>query len=525
MKKIMNILFTFLVGVISFFGITNNVLADAPKTFKTKEPVILEDYIEGAPKVHFKELDNGVWVYCQNEVLVYQGGYTMKVHSKIDEGYIYILENKPNTGDKNKDYYAMQIAIWWYEDLLNNNNANISKEVKTNIIKQVNTDKYIRIIYNLVNGAKNYKQNKNINIEFNTETTKFNLVNGYYVSEEITLTYTGENVTIKLNNAPANTQVVDKQTTNGKVTFKVKFPETSVENGKTISLNLEATVNKNIKKVYNYFFSDEWQKIVYGEIFTDEVTKTANKTLSLTTNVKEYEVKISKTDITGDKEIPGATLNLKGDNNTNLTWISTNESHKVVLKPGYYTLTETIAPKGYILSKETIEFKLDESGNIYQKNTNGEYSKVDRIKMINEVKPTINISKLDSKTNNYVSGATLNIKNNKGEIIASYVTTNESKYIALDEGYYTLEEVSAPDGYNLNTTPIEFKIDADGNLYVKNTNNEYIKSNGIILYNEPVEVIVPNVPKTDLSSTLTYIIGFITLASGAIILIKSGKKC
>lgn len=525
MKKIMNILFTILVGVISFFGITSNVLADAPKTFKTKEPVILEDYIEGAPKVHFKELENGVWVYCQNEVLVYQGGYTMKVHSKIDEGYIYILENKPNTGDKNKDYYAMQIAIWWYEDLLNNNNANLSKEVKTNILKQVNTDKYIRIIYNLVNGAKNYKQNKDINISFNEETTKFNLVSGYYVSEEIELTYTGENVTIKLNNAPANTKVIDKQTKNGKVTFKIQIPESSIENGKTITLNLEATVNKNIKKVYNYFYSEEWQKIVYGEIFTDEVTKNASKTLSLTTNVKEYEIKISKTDITGDKEIPGATLNLKGDNNTNLTWISTNESHKVTLKPGYYSLTETIAPKGYILSKETIEFKLDETGTLYQKNAGGEYTKVDRIKMINEVKPTINISKLDSKTNNYVSGATLNIKNNKGEVIASYITTNESKYIALDEGYYTLEETNAPDGYNLNTTPIEFKVDADGNLYVKNTSGEYEKANGIILYNEPVEVIVPNVPKTDLSSTITYIIGFITLASGAIILIKSGKKC
>lgn len=32
-----------------------------------------------------------------------------------------------------------------------------------------------------------------------------------------------------------------------------------------------------------------------------------------------------------------------------------------------YKLTETIAPKGYILSKETIEFKLDENGVIYKK--------------------------------------------------------------------------------------------------------------------------------------------------------------
>ena len=29
----------------------------------------------------------------------------MKLYSQIDDGFIYILENKPNTGDKYKDYY------------------------------------------------------------------------------------------------------------------------------------------------------------------------------------------------------------------------------------------------------------------------------------------------------------------------------------------------------------------------------------------------------------------------------------
>lgn len=525
MKKIMNILFAFLVGITAFFGITNNVLADAPKTFKTKEPVLLEDYIEGAPKVHYKELENGTWVYCQNEILVYQGGYTMKINSKLDEGYIYILENVPNTGDKNKDYYAMQIAIWWYEDILNNNNANISKEVKTNILKQVNSDKYIRIIYNLVNGAKKYKQDKTINISINEDKTNFNISGNYYVSDEITITYIGESVDITLKNSPKNAEIVDKKTENGKITFKVRIPVSNVEKGKTTTFEVEAKVNKNIKKVYNYYFSDAWQKIVYGEIFTDPLTMNITKELSLTVEVEEFEIEISKTDITGEKEIPGATLNLKGEHNTDLTWVSTSNSHKVTLKAGNYTLAETIAPEGYILSKETIEFKIDQNGVLYEKNKNGEYSKVDRIKMVNEVRPSIVINKLDSKTNNYVSGATLNIKNNKGEVIATFVTKNESYYISLEEGEYILEEAVAPEGYNLNTKGIEFKVDADGNLYIKNTNNEYEKSNGIILYNEPVEVIVPNVPKTSLSSTMTYVLGTSILAFGAIILLKNGKKC
>ena len=161
MKNIKSFMITILVGILSLFGLYTNVLAEtAPKTFKTKDPVILTDYIEGAPKVHYKEIDGGILVYCQNETLVYQGRYTMKLYSQVDDGFIYILENRPNTGDKYKDYYAMQIAIWWYEDLLNNNNANIPQDVKVSILRKINTDTYSRIIYNLVSNAKKYKQDK-----------------------------------------------------------------------------------------------------------------------------------------------------------------------------------------------------------------------------------------------------------------------------------------------------------------------------------------------------------------------------
>ena len=62
-------------------------------------------------------------------------------------------------------------------------------------------------------------------------------------------------------------------------------------------------------------------------------------------------------------------------------------------------------------------------------------------------------------------------------------------------------------------------------MYIKNSSNEYVKSNGIILYNDPVEIIIPDVPKTGLSNAITYIVGLITVLGGAIILIRNGKKC
>ena len=215
MKNIKSFMITILVGILSLFGLYTNVLAEtAPKTFKTKDPVILTDYIEGAPKVHYKEIDGGILVYCQNEALVYQGGYTMKLYSQIDDGFIYILENKPNTGDKYKDYYAMQIAIWWYEDLLNNNNANIPQDVKVSILKKVNTDTYSRIIYNLVNNAKKYKQDKSINLSIDVNDASFELSGNYYISKDIKVSYVGDKVNLTLKNAPKNVATITPITLN-----------------------------------------------------------------------------------------------------------------------------------------------------------------------------------------------------------------------------------------------------------------------------------------------------------------------
>ena len=51
------------------------------------------------------------------------------------------------------------------------------------------------------------------------------------------------------------------------------------------------------------------------------------------------------------------------DGNVIETWVSTNESHVIQnLNPGIYTLTETIAPAGYVLSSETITFTIKEDG-------------------------------------------------------------------------------------------------------------------------------------------------------------------
>lgn len=77
-------------------------------------------------------------------------------------------------------------------------------------------------------------------------------------------------------------------------------------------------------------------------------------------------VSISKQDITNKEELPGATLVIKDyDGNVIEEWVSTNEPHYIEkLEPGIYTLTETIAPEGYVLSTETITFTVKDDGSI-----------------------------------------------------------------------------------------------------------------------------------------------------------------
>ena len=66
-----------------------------------------------------------------------------------------------------------------------------------------------------------------------------------------------------------------------------------------------------------------------------------------------------------EKKIEGYKVLIKDANGIEIDiWFYTNEVHYVELEKGTYTLTEVIAPKGYVLSTETITFTVDENGNV-----------------------------------------------------------------------------------------------------------------------------------------------------------------
>ena len=156
-------------------------------------------------------------------------------------------------------------------------------------------------------------------------------------------------------------------------------------------------------------------------------------------------VEFSKTDITGDKELPGAKLQvIDEDGNVIDEWTSTENTHKIEgLKVGSeYTLKEEIAPDGYVISNE-VKFTI--------KDTN-------EIQKVNMKDKIVSMSKVDIGGEE-IEGAKLQVFDKNNNLIDEWTSTKEPHKIKnlKENETYRLHEEIAPDGY-VKATDIEFTV-------------------------------------------------------------------
>ena len=179
------------------------------------------------------------------------------------------------------------------------------------------------------------------------------------------------------------------------------------------------------------------------------------------------KVEISKADMTDGLELPGAKLKITdASGNTIAEWETNGQPHRIErLKPGEYTLTETAAPAGYLLSEE-VHFTVRETGEIQ------------KVTMYDAPAHSLILTKRDIVTNAKLADARLTIRDAYSTTIDRWTTTDGDHAIRVlpersaakdphknllllsddtSEHVYTMVEELAPDGY-LVAESITFKV-------------------------------------------------------------------
>lgn len=228
---------------------------------------------------------------------------------------------------------------------------------------------------------------------------------------------------------------------------------------------------------------DEWvsteeahviKELVVGKTYTMTETKPADGyvtaesielTIENTAEIQKHEMKddvtkvqISKTDIAGDQEIPGAKLTILDENDQVVeSWTSTEEPHYVEKLPiGRYTLREEQAPKGFILTAD-VSFEVKDTGEIQTV-----------VMKDDATKGKVILNKTDKETGEPLKGVEFELRDSKGKVLETLKTDaaghaesilyeiadyKDGKY-AGEKKYY-LVETKTLDGYTRDKTEHE----------------------------------------------------------------------
>ena len=179
------------------------------------------------------------------------------------------------------------------------------------------------------------------------------------------------------------------------------------------------------------------------------------------------KVEISKADMTDGHELPGAKLKITNASGCTIAeWETNGQPHRIErLKPGDYTLIETTAPTGYLLSEE-VHFTVQETGEIQ------------KVTMYDAPAHSLILTKRDIATNAKLADARLTIRDVYGTTIDRWTTTDGDHAIRVlpersaakdphknllllsddtSEHVYTMVEELAPNSY-LVAKSITFKV-------------------------------------------------------------------
>ena len=172
-------------------------------------------------------------------------------------------------------------------------------------------------------------------------------------------------------------------------------------------------------------------------------------------------------------------------------------------------LRQVETAKRYIIATD-ISFEVFADGSVIVENVDATAATEDGHPLIVMVDNTtkVEISKRDITTDNELAGATLQIIDDKCNVVEEWVSTNEPHYIEaqlIAGKTYTLTETAAPDGYTI-ANSIDFTVNADGTV------------TPVVMYDEPIPD-TPDIPTGDTTSRLP---GILMIAAGLVMVLIAG---
>lgn len=416
------------------------------------------------------------------------------------------------TGEMIEDYYITQTAVWnfcppknyleywtWFDGY----------DFASKTFKGI-TDPTITRISNLINDAKAAESaSPSLEIKSSSSTMYLTSDGKYYISGAINLigSYLTDNISISVSGLENVFVTKDKDSTIGissisggtkstvSETLYIKVPVESVVSASN-EINLKVSSKSSFNsdsKIIECSITKETMN--YQQPMIKYVPNYATIEDTLTFNIKKYPVNIKKTDNAGNLLVNGKLVLEKNDKIIE-TWNTTDNAKIILLDPGIYTISEIKAPNGYIYSGKTTTFKLDSDGKIYINNMEEKEVVVVNNPII------ISVSKKVVKKDSELAGAKLRITDKEGSLAKDingndleWISEDKPKKIHIAAGTYMLEEIEAPEGYELSDKIIEFTVKEDGTVVSEEglliKKEKAFEDNIIVFENTPTPEQVP----------------------------------